>query len=174
MEPITESRADMNLSLQRYQTETSTAISFIKAFWLEHSQEHQSDEEAQNDLNAWTNSRSAFYFIVKDQKKVGFIHLGSRGGSIDWLEHLFVLPQYRRQGIGSYAVREAEQLVKGNSESMYIEVAARSQNALLLYHSLGYDVLNTITVRKDFQPEHFQTVGEETLYDHTFIIRKRK
>ena len=68
----------------------------------------------------------------------------------------------------------AEEIVRQYSESLYIEAAARNEQAIRLYRRLGYDCLNTISVRKDFQLEHFTTVRTEHLYDTSFDIRKVK
>lgn len=63
-------------------------------------------------------------------------------------------------------------MVSAWSDSMYIEAAARNIDAIRLYHSLGFDVLNTITMRKDFQPDDFETIAEETIHELPFVIRK--
>ena len=105
---------------------------------------------------------------------VGFLHLGSRGGAIDWLEHLYVKPEHRNKGFGSKAIACAEEIVREYSESLYIEAAARNEQAIRLYRSLGYNCLNSISIRKDFHPENFNLVRVAQLYDKSFEIRKVK
>ena len=150
------------------------AIWLIQGFWLAHNRYQQTEEEAKADLNAWTGAGHKLYFIVLGDRTVGLLHLGSRGGKPDWLEDLFVLPEYQGQGIGSQAVRLAEGMVRQYSQSMYIEAAARNERAIRLYRRLGYNCLNTVTVRKDFPGYHYDVVREERVYGERFEIRKDK
>ncbi len=154
--------------------EEEAALALIRAFWKEHNQYEQTVQEAREDLNAWTAKDHAFYFILEDGSRVGFLHLGSRGAGIDWLEDLFVLPAYQKRGVGSRAVRLAEEIVQKYSSSLYIEAAARNEGAIRLYKRLGYDCLNTVTVRKDFPGHEYDVVRNEQIYGETFEIRKRK
>lgn len=163
-----------NISLKAYTGETDTAKRLIQQFWKAHNNYDESDEYALEDLAQWTKEGHKFYFIYKEATPVGFVHLGSRGCEIDWLEDLFVVPEYQNQGIGTYAIKAVEQEVRKYSESLYIEAAARNQRAITLYQRLGYHCLNTITVRKDFQENNFDVVRTEKLYDLDFQIRKEK
>ena len=100
--------------------------------------------------------------------------MASRGGEIDWLEDLYVKKEFQNQGIGTKAIQAVEQIVKAYSQSLYIEAASRNLKAIQLYHRLGYDCLNTITVRKDFQPSDFETIEKVTIGNQEFKIKKRK
>ncbi len=160
------------IELAVYQGEEARAVSLIQSFWKEHNGCDMPPEEAKEDLTAWTAPSHTFYFICRDKEPVGFLHLGSRGGERDWLEDLFVLPACQKQGIGSEAVRLAEEIVKEYSQSMYIEAAARNEGAIRLYKKLGYDCLNTISVRKDFPGYAYKTVRKETIYGEQFEIRR--
>lgn len=162
------------VELVTYGGEAEKAVPLIQGFWKAHNRYEQPEAEAKADLAAWTGTGHAFYYILADGETVGFLHLGSRGGEIDWLEDLFVLPAFQKRGIGSEAVRLAEELVKGYSRSMYIEAAARNEGAVRLYKRLGYDCLNTITVRKDFPGYEYDVVRSEQIYGETFEIRKEK
>lgn len=162
------------IELAAYQGEEEQAVSLIRGFWKAHNQYDMPPEEAREDLAAWTAQGHRLYFIRRDGDTVGFLHLGSRGGEIDWLEDLFVLPACQKQGIGREAIRLAEELVKQYSQSMYIEAAARNERAIRLYRKLGYNCLNTVTVRKDFPGYEYDVAREETIYGESFEIRKNK
>ena len=149
-------------------------IRLIQGFWLAHNQYQQTEDEAKADLRAWTGEGHKLYLILLGKLTAGLLHLGSRGGKIDWLEDLFVLPEYQGWGIGTEAVQLAETLVKQYSESMYIEAAARNERAIRLYRRLGYDCLNTITIRKDFPGYDYDVIRTEQVYDQSFEIRKDK
>ena len=162
------------LQLKQYHAEQTEMLPLIQGFWLSHSDEVQTDAEALADLTQWSSKGNALYFIVAFDEVVGFLHLGSRGGAIDWLEHLYVKPEHRNKGFGSKAIACAEEIVREYSESLYIEAAARNEQAIRLYRSLGYDCLNSISIRKDFHPERFKSVRTESLYNEPFEIRKMK
>lgn len=164
----------MDVKLELYRGEAQRAIELIVRFWQAHNHETVSKEAAMEDLAAWTAPGHRLYFIRSREETVGFLHLGSRGCEIDWLEDIFVLPEFQRMGIGSAAVRQAEEIVREYSQCLYIEAAARNTAAIRLYRRLGYDCLNTVTVRKDFRPEKYETVSTERLLNLDFEIRQQK
>lgn len=147
-----------------------TAVSLIQAFWLEHNGETQTTQQALQNLHCWTAEGRAFYLIQANGKTVGFARLGSRGAAPDWLEDLFVLSEYQGRGIGSQAIFLLEKIVSAYSSSMYIEVAARNQQALRLYRRLGFDCLNTLTIRKDFVLKGEAILGYESVQGLPFAI----
>lgn len=164
----------MSVTLLEYKAEAAQMKQLIQQFWFCHSNASQTDEEAAQDLTVWTQEGHRLFFILYDKEPVGFVHLGSRGGRVDWLEDLFVKPEYQNQGIGTKAIQLAEEIVKEYSISMYIEAAARNEKAIRLYRNLGYDCLNSITVRKDFDTSSLVCTRKEQLYGREFEIRKVK
>ncbi|MDD4000516.1 MAG: GNAT family N-acetyltransferase, partial [Bacilli bacterium] len=127
------------VKLVLYNNEEAEALELIKGFWFAHNQISQTDAEALEDLEKWTSPQHNFYFIAYLGKKVGFIHLGSRGCNIDWLEDIFVKTEFQRKGIGTKAIALLEEIVREYSLSLYIEAAARNEAAIALYRKLGYD-----------------------------------
>lgn len=162
------------ITLKQYTNEQNQILPLIQGFWKVHSNYAQSEAEAQEDLYNWTKPGHVIYFIRNDETNVGFAHLESRGGKIDWLEELFILPEYQGKGFGSKAIRQLEEIVKKYSVSLYIEAAARNEAAIRLYRKLGYNCLNTITLRKDFPGYEYDVVRNEKIYDMSFEIRKDK
>ena len=75
---------------------------------------------------------------------------------------------------GAEAVRLAEAMVRQYSQSMYVEAAARNEAAIRLYRRLGYDCLNSVTLRKDFPGYDYDVVRTEQVYGERFEIRKDK
>lgn len=162
-------------SLTEYEAgKEKEAVRLIQGFWMAHNRYRQTEEEAKADLRAWTGRGHKLYFVTLEDAAVGLLHLGSRGGEPDWLEDLFILPEYQGQGIGSQAVRLAESMVRQYSQSMYIEAAARNERAIRLYRRLGYDCLNTVTIRKDFPGYEYEVVREEQVCGERFEIRRDK
>ena len=162
------------LTLTLYDGNEAEMLPLIVGFWLAHNGEHQTAEESRADLQAWTGPGHRLYAIRQDGAPVGLVHLGSRGGEIDWLEDLFVLPEFQNRGIGTWAVHAAEELVIAYSPSMYLEAAARNEAAIRLYRRLGYDCLNTVTLRRDFPGYDYEVVRTESLYGAPFEIRRRR
>ena len=160
------------VELKEYQQEQDIAISLIGQFWYAHNQEVPSYEDNKENLMEWTKEGHKLYFIVYHQQIVGFVHLGSRGCDMDWLEDIFVLPAYQNRGIGTQAIALVEQLVQTYSSSLYIEASSRNIAAIRLYHKLGYNCLNTITVRKDFN-DGYRVVRKDTISDLEFIIKAK-
>lgn len=148
------------------------ACALIAGFWKDHNDYEQTGEEALNNLHEWTQKEHLFLMIRYEDQNIGFVHLGSRGANTDWLEDFYIKAQYRRQGIGTKVIHMVEEMVRTWSDSMYIEASSRNKDAIRLYHSLGYDVLNTITIRKDFHPEDFETLSRETVEGMDFVVRR--
>lgn len=162
------------MQLKKYtQQDQQLAITLIQQFWIEHNGEC-SFEDAKDDLMVFIGKDHVLYFIQVQQEIVGFVHLASRGGEINWLEHLFILKDKRHQGYGSKAIQLVEQMVQSTSSSLYMEVAMKNQKVLPLYHHLGYTTLNTITIRKDFESQQMEKIGEQTIADLPFVIQTIK
>ena len=162
------------VTLRPYAGEEDAAAERIAAFWLAHSDHVQTREEALDDLRAWTSDGHRFYFLDADTAAAGFVHLGSRGGEIDWIEELFIRPEFQGRGLGAAALEAIGEMVRGYSESLYLEVAARNLRALRLYRRVGFDCLNTVTLRRDFHPEEFETVRTDELLGHSFDVRRKR
>ena len=160
------------VELKEYQQEQDIAFSLIGQFRYAHNQEVPSYEDNKENLMEWTKEGHKLYFIMYKQQIVGFVHLGSRGCEMDWLEDIFVLPAYQNRGIGTQAIALVEQLVQSYSSSLYIEASSRNIAAIGLYHKLGYNCLNTISVRKDFD-DGYRVVRKDTISDLEFIIKAK-
>lgn len=158
--------------LSDYHNENEMLLDLIQRFWIVHNDETPSPEEVLEDFHTCTGAGHQLFFIKKNSSYIGFLHLGSRGAEINWIEELFILPEYQGHGYGSKALKLAENLVREYSDSIYLEVAAFNFRATELYRRNGYDCLNTITLRKDFQPQKYKTLRTETLFDHSFEIKQ--
>lgn len=160
------------LTLQKYNNEQDILCSLIKRFWIAHNDYTPTDEEAMEDLRVWTGKDHVVYYIMIEDKPIGFVHLGARGCNIDWLEDLFILPEYQGHGYGTQVLKLTEDIVKEYSDSIYLEVAARNMEAMKLYCRNVYDCLNTITIRKDFKSDDFAVISRETILGHDLEVKK--
>ena len=83
-----------------------------------------------------------------------------------WVESLYVLPEYRRQGAATALFRRAEALAASYGEdTVYNCVHPNNVGVIAFLRSMGYSVLNLIEVRKPYAGEALTTeilVGEHT------------
>ena len=55
------------IALQKYENEAQLAKELIRGFWLAHGDYVITDEEAAENLAAWTDKGHMFYFILKEE-----------------------------------------------------------------------------------------------------------
>ena len=83
-------------------------------------------------------------------KPVGFIRISEREGAY-WLEELYVAPKYRGKGIGRKLVEKAEEYIKERAPTAFIMVLPQDRPAIEFWIHMGYNILNTIELAKDFE-----------------------
>ncbi len=162
----------IEVNLQSNQGFIDHACELIKRFWKIHSNYIQTDEESKEDFKDWQCEGNLFYLVKFQNHYIGFARLGNRGAKIDWLEDLFIDEQFQNRGLGTQVINILEDKVKQYSESLYLEVASRNLKAMKLYRELGFDCLNSITIRKDFQKENFDVIERQKISDFQFDIKK--
>ena len=135
----------------------------IEAFWGFHSglvgredeaEQTESGEESPvlDDLRRWTAEDHRLYVILQDGQDVGFVHLYRAGPIVMELADIFVDKERRGQRIATRAIALAEQRAKEEPgvEAMVLQGGTRNEDALRLYHCLGYDTMSMVTLRKEF------------------------
>ena len=71
-----------------------------------------------------------------------------------WVESIFVLPEFRRQGVASAVFRRAEELAAAYGEdTVYNYVHPNNHGIIGFLKSRGYTVLNLIEIRKPYAGE---------------------
>ena len=108
-------------------------------------------QAADEDFDDWFEKDAATLFFIEDEDiTVGFIFLTKHGGNVVWIENLYVKKEFRRKGIATRAIYLAEQYAVEimNAPAINMDVIPQNIDALRLYHSLGYDTLQMLTVRK--------------------------
>ncbi len=91
------------------------------------------------------------YNIFLDDKPVGFLYIRLGGQNVAWLEDLFILEEYRRNGIGKLAMKRLDELMLDRGIlSMVVDVVPRNTSAMKLYKECGFDHLNIIQLRKNY------------------------
>jgi len=84
--------------------------------------------------------------------------MARHGGSVVWIENLYVKRELRRRGIATRAIALAEDYAANvmNAPAINMDVIPQNQSAMRLYHSLGYDTLQMITMRKPLNGDERQ------------------
>ena len=71
-----------------------------------------------------------------------------------WAESLYVMPEYRRQGVASALFEKAEQLAASFGEdTVYNYIHPNNAAVIAFLRSRGYTVLNLVEVRKPYSGE---------------------
>lgn len=107
-------------------------------------------------LLEWLTHPNALFVILSDDVCVGFVRINFRGPNVAWIEDIFVDSERRCQGIASAAISEVESIVRNipGYTAVCLDVSPRNENALRLYHKLGFIDLSLITLRKEFRDGH--------------------
>lgn len=140
-----------------------TTVGLLAAFYAEHyalsegveaSVTPQRLAAAEEDLTDWEAREDAALFLIgEDGENAGLLFLARHGGSVVWIENLYVRPEMRRRGVATRAVALAEAIARQQLHAPAISMDVIPQNpaAMRLYHALGYDTLQMITMRKPLE-----------------------
>ena len=87
-------------------------------------------------------------------RPAGFIRVSTHHeDAVFWVDEIFVLPEFRKQGIGRKLVRAAEkEVLRRGERSLYLYVLPQEKDAIAFWKSMGYTILNTIELVRDIQP----------------------
>ena len=108
-------------------------------------------QSATETLHEWSHLPHELYMVKNENIVVGFLHIGYRGGTVAWIEDIYIDKAYRNKGIATKSIRLAEEKIKANPDytAVCFDVVPRNEIALKLYYKLGYNCLSIITMRKE-------------------------
>lgn len=133
--------AKMITELMNYHRKLNNAP---KEFW-------QTDEESMETLKEWQGTGTV-YNVYKDEEAVGFFYIRFGGQNVAWLEDLYISEEFRGIGIGKSAMAALDKLMEErNITSMFVDVIPRNTAAIKLYKQSGFDHLNMIQLRKNYE-----------------------
>ena len=113
-------------------------------------------EDAKDELKYYLEKKYPLYLAIKDDKVVGYILL--RVDGVVWVEHIYILEEYRRQGIASMLYQKGEEYSKNFcDETLFNYVHPNNDVMISFLRKNGYDVLNLIEIRKPFKGEKTTT-----------------
>ena len=113
-------------------------------------------EDAKDELSFYLDKKYPLYLAIENDKVVGYILL--RVDGVVWVEHIYVLDEYRRQGIASLLFNKAEEYSNNRKEdTLFNYVHPNNETMIAFLKANGYEVLNLIEIRKPYKGEKTTT-----------------
>lgn len=142
----------------------------LVSFWRSQLVE-PSDGDVLEDIRRMLDSKGIGRLIVHGEAVAGFIYVNEKYGYLNNIEYLFIRKEFRGMGLASFAIKEIKKavLAKGN-DRVQIEVAPNNLRALKLYHHLGFQAVDTVTLST-------RIVGKTTTIDYrglTFQVNPKE
>ncbi len=110
-------------------------------------------DAAEEELDGYRSKDYPIYVAEKNSKLVGYIVCRVEQDVV-WAESLYVLPDFREQGIGSSLYEKAEEIADDlGSDTVYNWVHPNNHKMIEFLKKKGYDVLNLIELRKKREGE---------------------
>lgn len=105
----------------------------------------------ENRLNTWdeimrSDEYADCYFVIKDGAVAGYMLLAytfsqEAGGKTAWIEEIYILPEFRSQGLGSEFFEFIKSEIEPACARLRLEVEEDNIRAKKLYASLGFKPL---------------------------------
>lgn len=134
------STAKMITDLMNYHRKLNNAP---KEYWQTH-------EESVETLKEWCEEGKV-YNIFNCDEAVGFFYVIFGGQNVAWLEDLFIVEDYRGKGIGKLAMSKLDELmIEKDVVAMFVDIIPRNTNAFKFYRECGFNHLNLIQLRKNY------------------------
>ncbi len=125
-------------------------------------------QAARQELDNYLEKGYPVFVARKAQDLAGYLVCRVQD-SVVWAESLYVLPAYRKRGIGSLLYAKGEELAekKGNS-TVYNWVHPNNHYIIKFLAKRGYDVLNLVEIRKRQPAEKEDKTQKIKVGQHSF------
>ena len=105
-------------------------------------------ESYENVLNKYKQPWTSFYFITRNIEKVGAVRvIDKKDGSRKRIVPIWIMPDFRNQGLAQLAMREVEKLY--DSHHWQLDTILQEQGNIYLYEKMGYKRIGDIENIKD-------------------------
>ena len=105
-------------------------------------------ESYENVLNKYKQSWTNYYFITRNNEKVGVVRvIDKKDGSRKRIAPIWIMPAYRNQGLAQLAMREVEKIY--GLHHWQLDTILQEQGNIYLYEKLGYKRTGEIENIKD-------------------------
>ena len=140
----------------------------LKEFWKTQLVD-ASKEDILEDIRRLLSPKCFAYLLMYNDSIAGFIYVNEKYGYMNNIEYLYVKKEYRGLGLGSFALKEIRNvLLSSGEERVQIEVNPSNLKAVKLYHSLGFNQIDSITL----STEIIGDTEEANLFGLPFKINK--
>ena len=94
-------------------------------------------ESYENVLNKYKQPWTSYYFITRNNEKVGAVRvIDKKDGSRKRIAPIWIMPDFRNQGLAQLAMREVEKLY--DSHHWQLDTILQEEGNIYLYEKLGY------------------------------------
>ena len=105
-------------------------------------------ESYENVLNKYKQPWTSYYFITRNIEKVGAVRvIDKKDGSRKRIAPIWIMPDFRNQGLAQLAMREVEKLY--DSHHWQLDTILQEEGNIYLYEKLGYKRIGEIENIKD-------------------------
>jgi acetyltransferase len=105
-------------------------------------------ESYENVLNKYKQPWTCYYFIIKNNEKVGAVRvIDKKDRSRKSISPIWIMPVFRNQGLGQLAIRELEKIY--GSHHWRLDTILQEQGNIYLYEKMGYKRIGDIENIKD-------------------------
>ena len=105
-------------------------------------------ESYENVLNKYKQSCTSYYFIIRNNEKVGVVRvIDKNDGSRKRISPIWIMPAFRNQGLTQLAMKEVENIY--GSHHWQLDTILQEQGNIYLYEKLGYKRTGEIENIKD-------------------------
>lgn len=105
-------------------------------------------ESYKNVLNKYKQSCTSYYFIIRNNEKVGVVRvIDKNDGSRKRISPIWIMPAFRNQGLAQLAMKEVENIY--GSHHWQLDTILQEQGNIYLYEKLGYKRTGEIENIKD-------------------------
>ena len=106
-----------------------------------------SENDILEDIRRMIDPKGIGRLLLLDGKVAGFLYVNEKYGYVNNIEYLYVRKEFRSQGLASFAIKEIQKIVLAReNERVQIEVSPYNTKALRLYHRLGFQSIDTMTL----------------------------
>lgn len=117
----------------------------VNRLYTEDHRSRRSSNDCQKTLTEFDRSpnKGRVYFIQQENKVIGYLILvafwaNEYGGNIVAIDELFIMPEYRNQGIGTQVIEFIQQKRPWNAVGLYLVTSPDNHRAQQLYQKLGF------------------------------------
>ncbi len=142
----------------------------LKLFWKSQLA-NVTDSDVLEDIRRMLDPDCISYLICLDNQVAGFIFVNEKYGYFNNIEYLYIKEEFRGKGLASYALKQViMQVGSKNNSRVQIEVSPMNLKALRLYHKMGFNHIDTLTLSTSLDGQ----TTEMKINELTFFVNPKE